>query len=118
MTLVHGGSRGGYIVGKLVFPINYEEEVSQRLVDALHGNDLKLASECLADPFVDVNFIGTVSLKSKKTEILLHEEAAHQVLVDYEEFKTEVTPLFLAAHVGNMFLVKKLLVKQFLFMYL
>ncbi|KAG8503609.1 hypothetical protein CXB51_001790 [Gossypium anomalum] len=104
MTVVHGGSRGG-----LVFPINYEEEVSQRLVDALHGNDLKLASECLADPFVDVNFIGTVSLKSKKTEILLHEEAAHQVLVDYEEFKTEVTPLFLAAHVGNMFLVKKLL---------
>ncbi|KAH1122537.1 hypothetical protein J1N35_005697 [Gossypium stocksii] len=104
MTVVHGGSRGG-----LVFPINYEEEVSQRLVDALHGNDLKLASECLADPFVDVNFIGTVSLKSKKTEILLHEEAAHQVLVDYEEFKTDVTPLFLAAHVGNMFLVKKLL---------
>ncbi|XP_022775640.1 ankyrin-2-like [Durio zibethinus] len=109
MTVVHGSSGGGFIVGKLVFPVNYEEEVSQRLVDALHGNDVKLASECLADPFVDVNFIGTASLKAKKTEILLHEETAHEVLVDYQEFKTEVTPLFLAAHVGNMFLVKKLL---------
>ncbi|XWS34599.1 hypothetical protein CRYUN_Cryun21dG0052200 [Craigia yunnanensis] len=109
MTVVHGSSGGGFIVRKLVFPVNYEEEVSQRLVDALHGNDAKLASECLADPFVDVNFIGTVSLKAKKTEILLHEESAHEVLVDYEEFKTEVTPLFFAAHVGNLSLVKKLL---------
>ncbi|GMI87689.1 hypothetical protein like AT5G14230 [Hibiscus trionum] len=109
MTVVHAGSGGGYIVRKLVFPVNYEEEVSQRLVDALHGNDLKLACECLADPFVDVNFVGTVNLKSKTTEISLHEEDAHEVLVDFEEFKTEVTPLFLAAHVGNMFLLKKLL---------
>ncbi|XVE92172.1 hypothetical protein REPUB_Repub01dG0074500 [Reevesia pubescens] len=109
MTVVHGSSGGGFIARKLVFPVNYEEEVSQRLVDALHGNDVKLASECLAHHFVDVNFTGTVSLKAKKTEILLHEETAHEVLVDYEEFKTEVTPLFLAAHVGNMFLVKKLL---------
>ncbi|XVE85274.1 hypothetical protein DITRI_Ditri17bG0078700 [Diplodiscus trichospermus] len=109
MTVLHGSSGGGFGVRKLVFPVNYEEEVSQRLVDALHGNDARVASECLADPFVDVNFIGTVSLKAKKTEILLHEESAHEVLVDYEEFKTEVTPLFLAAHVGNLSLVKKLL---------
>ncbi|OMO60459.1 hypothetical protein CCACVL1_24150 [Corchorus capsularis] len=106
---VHGSSGGGFIGRKLVFPVDYEDEVSQRLVDALHGNDVKLASDCLADPFVDVNFVGTVSLKAKKTEILLHEEAAHEVLVEYEEFKTEVTPLFLAAHAGNLFVVKKLL---------
>ena len=97
---MHGSSGGGFIVGKLVFPVNYEEEVSQRLVDALHGNDVKLASECLADPFVDVNFFGTVSLKAKKAAILLHGESVHEVLVDYKEFKTEVTPLFLAAHVS------------------
>ncbi|KAE8687939.1 kinase family protein [Hibiscus syriacus] len=109
MTAVHGGSGVRYIARKLVFPVNYEEEVSQRLCDALHGDDSKLASECLADPFVDVNFVGTVNLKSKTTEISLHDEAASEVLVEYEEFKTEVTPLFLAAHAGNMFLVKKLL---------
>ncbi|KAK6281391.1 hypothetical protein POUND7_015216 [Theobroma cacao] len=106
---VHGSSGGGFIVRKPVFLVSYEQEVSQRLVDAFHENDVKLASECLADPFVEVNFTGTVSLKAKKTEILLHEEAAHEVLVDYEEFKTEVTALFLAAHVGNLSLVKKLL---------
>ncbi|XVF85219.1 hypothetical protein PTKIN_Ptkin17bG0100300 [Pterospermum kingtungense] len=109
MTVLHDGSGGGFIIRKLVFPVNYEEEVSQRLVDALHGNDVKLASERLADPLVDVNFIGTVSLKVKKTDILLREESSNEVLVEYEEFKTEVTPLFLAAHVGNLFLLKKLL---------
>ncbi|KAE8710255.1 putative ankyrin repeat-containing protein [Hibiscus syriacus] len=82
-----------YIAWKLVFPVNYEEEVSQRLIDALNGNDSKLACECLADPFVDVNFVGTVNLKSMTTDISLHDEAADEVLVDYEEFKTEVTPL-------------------------
>ncbi|KAK8987726.1 hypothetical protein V6N11_027469 [Hibiscus sabdariffa] len=109
MTVMHGGSGGGYIIQKPVFPGNYWEEFSQRLIDALHGNDSKLSCERLADPFVDVNFVGTVNLKSKMTEISLHDEAAHEVLVNCEEFKTEVTPLFLAAHVGNMFLVKKLL---------
>ncbi|KAE8667218.1 51 kDa subunit of complex I [Hibiscus syriacus] len=109
MTAVHGDSGFRYIGRKLVFPVNYEEQVSLRLIDALHGNYSKLACECLADPFVDTNFVGTVNLKSKTTEISLHDEAAGEVLVKYEEFKTEVTPLFLAAHVGNMFLVNKLL---------
>ncbi|CAK7327395.1 unnamed protein product [Dovyalis caffra] len=106
---VFGNSGTVFLAGKQVFPIDYQAEVSQKLVDASHVNDLKLALECLEDPFVDANFIGTVSLKSKKTEILLHDESAHEVRVEYEEFKTNVTPLFLAAHAGNLTLVRKLL---------
>ncbi|XP_065875767.1 uncharacterized protein [Euphorbia lathyris] len=95
--------------GKQVFPIDYQSEVSQRLLDASHINDLKSAFECLDDPFVDVNFVGTVSLKAKKTEVLLRDESPHEVLVDYQEFKTDVSALFLAAHTGNLTLVRKLL---------
>lgn len=90
--------------------MDFEAEVSQRLIDALHHDDVKLALECLADPFVDVNLIGTVSLKVKKTEVVLREESAHEVRVVYEEFRTEVSPLFLAAHLRKVILVKKLLV--------
>ncbi|XP_059446893.1 uncharacterized protein LOC132178481 [Corylus avellana] len=97
------------VAGKQIFPVDYEVEVSQRLVDASHNNDLKSAYACIADPFVDVNFMGTVSLKGRKTEIVLHEESAHEVLVEYEEFKTEVNALFLAAHTGNLELVRILL---------
>lgn len=96
-----------------VFPVNYEAEVSQRLVDAAHVCDLKRAKECMADPFIDVNFIGTVSLKAKRTEVVLHDEAPHEVCVEYEEFRTDVTALFLAAHAGNLKLVRKLLVLSF-----
>ncbi|KAM5568156.1 ankyrin-1 [Rosa sericea] len=92
-----------------VFPINYETEVSQRLVDAAHDNDPKSVYECLDDPLVDVNYVGTVCLKSRKTEIVLKGESAHEVGVEYEEFKTQVTALFLAAHSGNLTLVRKLL---------
>ncbi|EEF47510.1 conserved hypothetical protein [Ricinus communis] len=102
------GSSGA---GKQVFPIDYQAEVPQRLVDASHANDLKLACDCLGDdPFLDVNFIGTVSLKAKKTEVLLRDESPHEVRVEYEEFKTDVTALFLAAHNGNLTLLRKLLV--------
>ncbi|KAF9673681.1 hypothetical protein SADUNF_Sadunf10G0049500 [Salix dunnii] len=106
---VFGNSGAVFLAGKHVFPVDYQAEVSQKLVDASHDNDLKLALQCLEDPLVDVNFIGTVSLKSKKTEVLLHDESAHEVHVEYEEFKTDVTALFLAAHAGNLTLVRKLL---------
>ncbi|MBA0666242.1 hypothetical protein Goklo_002680 [Gossypium klotzschianum] len=92
-----------------VVPVDYEAEVSQRLLDASLSGDLKSALECLADPFVDVNFVGTVCLKTRKTEVVLREESAAEVRFDYEEFKTDVTALFLAVHVGNLALVKKLL---------
>lgn len=111
---VFGSSATAYLSGGKahahVFPIDYEAEVSQRLVDAAHDNDSKSAGECLGDPFVDVNFVGTVCLQSKKTEIVAQGELAHEVLVEYEEFKTQITALFLAAHSGNLALVRKLLV--------
>ncbi|KAL2332680.1 hypothetical protein Fmac_013893 [Flemingia macrophylla] len=96
-------------VTKQVFPVDYETEVSQRLVDASHYGDTETAFECIANPSVDVNFIGTVSFKSKTTEIVLQDESPHRVNSAYEEFKTELTALFLAAHTGNFTLLRKLL---------
>ncbi|KAJ7945525.1 Ankyrin-3 [Quillaja saponaria] len=104
---VFGNSGNG--LKKQVFPIDCETEASQCLVDYAHVNDTNSALECITNPFVDVNFVGTVSLKSKKTEILLHDESAHEFRVEYEEFKTNVTALFLASHSGNLVLVRKLL---------
>ncbi|GLU02217.1 hypothetical protein SLE2022_194770 [Rubroshorea leprosula] len=95
--------------GRQVVPVVYEAEVSQRLLEAALSGDLRSALECIADPFVDVNFVGAVSLKTRKTEVILREESASEVRVEYEEFKTDVNALFLAAHVGNVSLVKELL---------
>ncbi|KAK6280404.1 hypothetical protein POUND7_020671 [Theobroma cacao] len=92
-----------------VVPVDYEAEVSQRLLEASLSSDLMSALECIADPFVDVNFVGAVCLKTRKTEVVLREELASEVRVEYEEFKTDVTALFLAVHVGSVALVKKLL---------
>ncbi|XP_020238382.2 ankyrin-3 [Cajanus cajan] len=96
-------------VTKQVFPVDYETEVSQRLVEASHYGDTETAFECIASPLVDVNFVGTVSFKSKTTEIVLQDESPHRVNSAYEEFKTELTALFLAAHTGNLTLLRKLL---------
>ncbi|XP_043704358.1 ankyrin-3 [Telopea speciosissima] len=106
---VFAHTSGGFLAGKQVFPVDYEAEVSQRLVEASHTGDLKTAFECIADPSVDVNFVGVVCLKMRKTEVLLHDESADEVRIEYEEFKTDVTPLFLAVHTGNLTLVRKLL---------
>ncbi|KAK7311999.1 hypothetical protein RJT34_10525 [Clitoria ternatea] len=94
---------------KQVFPVDYETEVSQRLVDAAHNGETETAFQCIETPLVDVNFVGTVSFKSKTTEIVLRDELAHRVNSVYEEFKTDVTPLFLAAYSGNLTLLRKLL---------
>ncbi|KAL1336447.1 hypothetical protein HN51_030807 [Arachis hypogaea] len=104
IMLVNSGS-----VRKQVFPIDYERQVSQRLVDAVHYGKNDTALELMANLYVDVNFVGTVSFKSKRTEIVLNDESAHRVKSVYEEFKTEVTALFLAAHSNNLTLLRKLL---------
>ncbi|KAJ9135452.1 hypothetical protein P3X46_032634 [Hevea brasiliensis] len=95
--------------GKQVVPVDYEAEVSQRLLDASLAGDLRSALDCIADSFVDINFVGAVYLKCRKSEVVLHDESPSEVCADYEEFKTDVTALFIAAHVGNVALVKKLL---------
>ncbi|ESQ41386.1 hypothetical protein EUTSA_v10012767mg [Eutrema salsugineum] len=95
--------------GKQVVPMDYETEVSQRLLDAILDGDLKTTSDCVSDPLVDVNFVGAVSLKTRRSEVVLREEASSQIRVEYEEFKTDVTALLLAVNFGNVALVKKLL---------
>ncbi|KAL3644446.1 hypothetical protein CASFOL_009626 [Castilleja foliolosa] len=97
-----------------VFPVRLRTEfeaepISQRLVAAAHADNSQLASELVSHPLIDVNFIGTVSLRSRKTEIVLNGESASEVCVEFEEFRTDVTPLFLAAHNGNITLVTELL---------
>lgn len=118
------GEGGLYAIARKqqVFPVttthaaDYESQhqiISQRLVDAAHVNDLQLASELLSrhpSGVVDVNFIGTVCLKSRKTEVVLNGELASEVRFDFEEFRTDVTALFLAAQNGNLALAMKLLV--------
>ncbi|XVF60084.1 hypothetical protein PTKIN_Ptkin08bG0015100 [Pterospermum kingtungense] len=92
-----------------VVPVDYEAEVSQRLLEASLSGDLRSAFDCIDDPYVDVNYVGAVCLKTRKTEVVLREQSASEVRVVYEEFKTDVTALFLAVHIGNVALVKKLL---------
>ncbi|KAL3526164.1 hypothetical protein ACH5RR_014536 [Cinchona calisaya] len=104
-----GGGVGGFRAGKQVFPVNEEAEVSQRLVEASLDNDLKSALECIANPLVDVNYVGAVCLKIRKTEVVLREELPSEVRVEFEELRTDVTALFVAVHHGNIALVRKLL---------
>jgi hypothetical protein len=115
MVLVNSSNNTG--LRKQVFPIDYETEMSQRLVDAVHHGETDIAIQYLLNPSVDVNFIGTVLLKSKTTEIVLQDELPHRVHSVYQEFKTEVTALFLAAHSGNFILIRKLLVCNVVYQY-
>ncbi|KAK9061676.1 hypothetical protein SSX86_018859 [Deinandra increscens subsp. villosa] len=106
----HSGGGGGFLSGKQqVFPVDYEADVSQRLLEAASSGDLKSALDCINDPFVDVNFVGSVSLKVRTTEVICHEEAANTVRFEYQELKTDVSALFVAVHNGNLTLVRKLL---------
>ncbi|KAG5376867.1 hypothetical protein IGI04_041463 [Brassica rapa subsp. trilocularis] len=95
--------------GKQVVPMDYEAEVSQGLLDAILDGDIKTASVCVSDPLLDVNFVGAVSLKTRRSEVVLRDETASEIRVEYEEFKTDVTALFLAVNFGNVALVKMLL---------
>ncbi|KAG0450040.1 hypothetical protein HPP92_026971, partial [Vanilla planifolia] len=76
-------------------------EVPQKLVDAAHRGDLAAAVDRLCNPVVDVNFTGAVRFKGRLAELVTREEALH-VRFDCEEFITDVSPLFLAAHTGNL----------------
>ncbi|XP_020239340.1 ankyrin-1 isoform X1 [Cajanus cajan] len=92
-----------------VFPVDYVAEVSQRLLEASHSGDLPLAFHCIADPSVDVNFAGAVTLKTAAADLLLLPESPSQVRLHFQEFVSDVSPLFLAVHAANAALVRKLL---------
>ncbi|GLJ55644.1 hypothetical protein SUGI_1195080 [Cryptomeria japonica] len=83
--------------------------VSQRLIEAALQGDIDTVVDCLGNALVDVNYIGTVSLRVKCTETVLHEEAPDEVKTGYEEFKTDVTALFAAAHAGHVDITRRLL---------
>lgn len=89
-----------------VVPVDY---ASQGLIEAAHRGDLKGVVDSLANPLVDVNYIGTVSLRVKRSEIIQHEEAPDEVKIEYEEFKTDVTALFVASQAGHMDIIRRLL---------
>ncbi|KAL2903602.1 Ankyrin-3 [Bienertia sinuspersici] len=108
---VHNNNSGKFLTGKQVFPVTpgEVEEASRRLVNAVNDGDSKLALDLLNHPFVDVDFVDAVNLRSMKAELVPNGELAHKVVYELEEFLTDVTALFLAAHSGNLMLVKKLL---------
>ena len=49
----------------------------------------------------------------RKVELVLHEESASEVRIEFEEFKTDITALLLAVHTRNVSLIKKLLVMNY-----
>lgn len=85
---------------------------SQRLIEAAVRGDVDCVAECLSggEGAIDVNYIGTVSLRVKCTETVLHAEGADEVKIENAEFKTDVTALFAAAHSGHVEIARKLLV--------
>ncbi|CAL9156185.1 uncharacterized protein LOC135587807 isoform X1 [Musa acuminata AAA Group] len=113
------GAAGGVAVtlkgaaGRLqVHPLpDYGAEASQRLVEVAQRGDAREVAESLADPAVDVNFAGAVCLRARRATVSLREEAADEVLVEYEEIRTDASALFLAAHAGDLLVVRKLLEK-------
>ncbi|KAL0913364.1 hypothetical protein M5K25_016819 [Dendrobium thyrsiflorum] len=90
---------------------------SQRLVEAALNGEVEVVEESLAaaiagaarEVLVDVNYIGTVNLRVKCAEVVLGEERADDVRIGYEEFRTDVSALFSAAHSGHVEVVRKLL---------
>eukprot|EP00250_Pteridium_aquilinum_P017235 c23519_g1_i1 orf=646-2880(-) len=86
-----------------------EQAVSQRLIEAALKGDESLVDEILGNTVVDVNFMGTINLTIKHTKSLQHEEAPDELKVEHVQFKTDVTPLFAAAHSGHVDIVKRLL---------
>lgn len=104
---VFGHASGG---GKQVVPFDYEAEVSQRLLESAQSSHNASAFDCIADPSVDVNYVGAVWLNVRKAEMICRDESPVEIRFETDKFKTDVTPLFLAVHNGNVALVKRLLV--------
>ncbi|KAK8928486.1 hypothetical protein KSP39_PZI017918 [Platanthera zijinensis] len=109
--LIAGGGGGSRAAGwqQQVHPVDYAEETSHRLLDAAHRGDLAAAMGCLANPAVDVNYAGAVRFTIRRAELVPCAEAASLVRFDCEDLLADVSPLFLAAHSGNLPLLRKLL---------
>ncbi|KAI7730736.1 hypothetical protein M8C21_017481 [Ambrosia artemisiifolia] len=110
MVFGHSSTVNTFLTSKQqIFPVDYEAEVSQRLLEACLSGDLISAFECIHDPYVDVNFVGAVSVKVRVAEVHCNDEMENVVRFEYKEFKSDVTALFVAVVTGNLNLVRKLL---------
>uniref|UniRef100_A0A0D9VFP4 Uncharacterized protein n=1 Tax=Leersia perrieri TaxID=77586 RepID=A0A0D9VFP4_9ORYZ len=100
-----------------------EESASpaQRLVDAALRGDVAAVEACLQtaadddDDAVDdgvpvASRVGVALLRVRCCEVVPREEVAGQVDVEFRELKTDVSPLFAAAHAGHADVVRTLLV--------
>ncbi|KAL6646708.1 hypothetical protein ACP70R_015402 [Stipagrostis hirtigluma subsp. patula] len=97
-----------------------EEESSpaQRLVEAALRGDAAAVEACLAagpgpqEAGADVpaaSRVGVARLRVRCAEVALREEAPGEVVVEAREMKTDVSPLFAAAHAGHADIVRALL---------
>ncbi|KAL9995950.1 putative ankyrin repeat-containing domain-containing protein [Helianthus debilis subsp. tardiflorus] len=110
MVFGHSSTGTAFLPAKQqIFPVDYEAELSQRLLQASISGDLISAFDCVDDPYVDVNFVGAVSVKIRTAELHCAGESENVVRFEYQEFKSDVTPLFVAVVTGNVRLVRKLL---------
>lgn len=88
---------------------NNEHALSQDLVNASLEGDESVVQSLLANQMADINYLGTVNLRMRKLDFVQHEESSDELKVEYVLFKTDVTPLFAAAHSGHVEIVKNLL---------
>jgi hypothetical protein len=93
-----------------------EEESSpaQRLIEAALIGDAATVEACLlAADQGDVpaaSRVGVARLRVRCADVALREEAAGEVVAEAREIRTDVSPLFAAAHAGHAHVVRALLV--------
>lgn len=120
VALVHSLAGGGprslastkRVAGRRHPELDHGAAVSQRLVEAAHRGDARAAAECLADPAADVNHAGAVCLRTRQVAMALREEAADEIRVEHVDLRTDASALFVAAHAGDLPLVRRLLVRS------
>lgn len=82
-----------------------------RLLDyALRQDSAGVVKELVGATAEDIDYKGTRQLKVRTWEIVLNAERPLAVVFDHNEYRTDSTPLFAAAHSGNAEIVGKLLV--------
>ncbi|KAL3698546.1 hypothetical protein R1sor_012622 [Riccia sorocarpa] len=93
----------------LAHPENAEDKISLQLIEAALSGDEQAVVQALEHELIDVNYRGIVNLQLKFTDTIQREEVADEVQIEYQEFRTDISPLFAAAHLGHLGITKKLL---------
>jgi hypothetical protein len=94
-----------------------EEESSpaQRLIEAALIGDAAAVEACLVAAAGQgvvpaASLVGVARLRVRCADVALREEAAGEVVAEAREIRTDVSPLFAAAHAGHAHVVRALLV--------